>query len=565
MPHVNVRDLPRIREIGTVLARHGFGQVARLAGIDVEGEPLSEKLPLGRRLRLVLIDLGPTFVKLGQVLSVRPDIVPVDVMNELATLQDDVPPAPFEEVQALLESELGGSLDARFSVFDCKPIASASIAQVHRAVLLDGTEVAVKVQRPGIELRIRSDLHILYSLAQLITGHLDFPGLYTPVGIVREFDAALTQELDFIQEGRAAQRFATCFASHKDITAPRIFEQVSTRRVLVMQLLRGRRIYDLGDPDQAKAAMMKIIDATYSQLFDFGFFHGDPHPGNLLVLDDGRIAYLDFGISGNLSSEMQDTLFQLFLALVNRDAETLALTLYRAGATQGRVDLKGFRAEIGRMMAKYHGVSLEALSDKASLVEFVQVASQFRIRLVPEYAVLARATSLLDGLARQMMPDADIIAIVRPYAQRLTASRLAPERLTGDALRLVQQAQALARDVPLQLNQLMLDLDRGSIQITTVDRDAAELREDIRHAGLRVALAVVAAGMATSAAVMLSFWSPQPFGLPLIGLLGIAVGLIAMSAVAVLVLHAIAAARLHPREWRRRLVAVARFFLSSSR
>jgi len=563
MPHVNVHDLPRIREIGTVLARHGFGQAARLAGIAVEGTPIDEKLPFGRRLRMVLTDLGPTFVKLGQVLSVRPDMVPMDVIEELSTLQDHVPPAPFDEVQALLEEELGGPLETRFLVFEPKPMASASIAQVHRAVLLDGAEVAVKVQRPGIEQKIRSDLHILYSLAQLITGRIELPGLYTPVGIVREFDAALTQELDFIQEGRACLRFRTAFADHPDVTAPAIHEQWSTRRVLVMERMDGRRINELLGTAEADPAMRKVIDATYAQVFDHGFFHGDPHPGNLLILGDGRLCYLDFGITGSLTGEMQDTLVQIFLALVQRDAESLALTLYRSGATEGRVDLKGFRSEIARMMAKYHGVSLEQLSEKASLVEFVQVAARYRIRLVPEYAVLARATSLLDGLTRQMMPEADIIEVVRPYAQRLVGARLTPERLTGDALRLLQQAQLAARDVPLQLNQLMLDLERGNIQITTVDPASAELREDIRHAGVRVALAVVAAGFSLSAALLLSQWAPSPWGVPVVAVLGVAMALLATGALWVLLLHALAAARLHPREWRRRLLAVARFFLGS--
>ncbi len=561
MPHVNVHDLPRIREIGTVLARHGFGQAARLAGLQVEGETIGEKLPFGRRLRMVLADLGPTFVKIGQILSVRPDIVPVDVMEELATLQDHVPPAPFDEIRQVLQEELGGTLEERFTLFDPIPLASASIAQVHRAILHDGTEVAVKVQRPGIESRIRSDLHILYSLAHLLAGRLDLPGLYTPVGIVREFDAALTQELDFLQEARAASRFRACFAANPDIVAPLIHEQWSTRRVLVMELMRGRRLLELAGTLEGEAAMNKVIAATYAQVFEHGFFHGDPHPGNLLVLDDGRLCYLDFGISGHLTGEMQDTLVQIFLSLVQRDAETLALALYRSGATEGRVDLKGFRAEIARMMAKYHGVSLESLSDKASLVEFVQVAARFRIRLVPEYAVLARATSLLDGLARRMLPQADIVEVVRPYAQRLLGSRLSPERLGADALRLIQQLQVSSRDVPLQLNQLMMDLERGSVQITTLNPEADALREDVRHAGVRVALALVASSLLLVHGALLIAWSPTPFGLSLVPAMAILSGLLGLLVLGALILHALAAARLHPREWRRRLLGVVRFFL----
>ncbi len=559
MPHVNVSDLPRLREIGAVLARHGFGQAARLAGIDVEGGSIGQKLPFGRRLRMVLADLGPTFVKLGQILSVRPDIVPRDVMDELSTLQDDVPAADPDEIRQVVEQELGARIEERFLVFDPQPLASASIAEVHRAVLLDGSEVAVKVQRPGIEERIRSDLHILYTLAQLLQGSVELPGLYTPVGIVREFDAALTRELDFIQEARAAGRFRAQFAGSKDVTAPRIYEEWSTRRLLVMELIEGRRIVELeGSPD-VDAVMDKVIAATYAQVFDFGFFHGDPHPGNLLVTPDGRLAYLDFGITGQLTGEMQDTLVQLFLALVFQDAESLALGLYRAGATEGRVDLKGFRSEIGRMMTKYHGASLRQLSEAASLVEFVQVAAKYRIRLVPEYAVLARATSLLDGLTRKMLPEVDIVERVKPYAQRLVGTRLSPDRLTGDAIRLLQHAQVAARDVPLQLNQLMLDLERGNMSVTIRDAEADKLREDVRHAGTRVAIGAVAAALVVADAVLFAAWAPAPWGVPLVALAVVATTVAGTTAMWALVIHVLAADQLQPRRWRRRAVALVRF------
>ena len=197
------------------------------------------KLPLARRLRLVLSDLGPTFVKLGQVLSVRPDIVPPDIIAELSLLQDQVPPASFADIESILEEELGGSLSERFSSFDEAPLASASIAQVHRATLHDGRTVAVKVQRPGIEVAIRSDLHILYSLAALLAGRLELPGLYSPEDIVAEFDTALSTELDFLQEARAARRFGADFAEHPTITAPEVYLEYSSRRVLVMELLEG--------------------------------------------------------------------------------------------------------------------------------------------------------------------------------------------------------------------------------------------------------------------------------------------------------------------------------------
>ena len=563
MPHMNVHDLGRLREITRVLVRHGFGHLVRSAGLEVEGEASDARMPLGRRVRLVLTDLGTTFVKLGQVLSVRPDIVPKDILDELQGLQDAVPPAPFADVREALEREMGATLEERFASFDPVPIASASIAQVHRAVLHDGRVVAVKVQRPGIEVPIRSDLHILYSLAHLIRDRVELPGLYTPIGIVQEFDAALTRELDFIQEARAATRFRRSFEGHVGVYAPEVFEEWTTRRMLVLEMLEGRRFSELapGTPD-ANAAMDRLIDATYLQVFEHGFFHGDPH---LILLHDGRLAFLDFGLTGSLNREMQDVIVSLFLGLVGRDAEAVALTLFRAGATQGRVDLKAFRAEVERMMSKYEGATLRELGDTASLVEFIQIAANYRIRLVPEYAVLARAVSILDGIARKLLPDVDIVSRVRPYGQKVLTQRVSPERMSGEALRLLQHAQMTLHDLPIQLNQLMGDLERGTLTIRMSDPEAPLLREEIWLAGMRVALALCTAALGLGGALLVSAWElswREPHWQSVMGMGAMSVAALLWFA---LVAHALVAARLHPREWRRRLMAVMRFFLGERR
>ena len=567
MPHINISDLGRLREITAVLVRHGFGALVRQAGLETDGADHPDGgggVPLPRRIRLALAELGPTFVKLGQVLSVRPDIVPADIIAELEVLQDRVPPADSGAIREILERELGGPLDVRFAHFDPAPIASASIAQVHRAVTLDGHEVAVKVQRPGIEDRIQSDLHILYSLAHLASGRIDLPGVYTPVGIVREFEAAIIQELDFLQEARALTRFRANFAESTRVLAPAVHDELSTRRVLVMDLLHGERIGQLKDrPEAARDALRHLIDASYTQVFEHGFFHGDPHPGNVLVLPDGRLGFLDFGLTGSLSAEMQDVIISLFVGLVFEDSETVALTLYRAGATEGRVDLKGFRREIDRLMRKYHGATLEELGQSASLMEFIQVASRFRIRLVPEYAVLARTASILDGIARQLTPDIDIVAEVRPYAQRLVTSRLSPQRVSADALRLIQHAQLAIRDVPVGLNQLMVDLERGNLSLQTRDPEADLLREEIRHAGIRVAIALTAGGLGVSGAMLVAPFGSPPWNAGLVGVLGLVLMLASAAALGALVAHYFLAARIHPREWRRRALAVVRFFVGS--
>ena len=565
MPHMNVRDLGRLREIATVLVRHGFGFLVAGTPIDPgNAEEDKSRLSEAVRVRKVLVELGPTFVKLGQVLSVRPDILPGEFIKELARLQDQVDAVPFEQVKEVLESQWGMAIGERLQSIDEVPLASASIAQVHKAVLRNGETVAIKVQRPEIEDRIRSDLHILYSLAALITGRLSMPGFYTPVGVVQEFEAAMNLELDFLQEAKAVMRFSGLFRDHPDIMAPAVFEEFTTRRVLVLELLKGRplSVLDPEDQDTVGPMMDKLIDATYLQVFEYGFFHGDPHPGNLMLLDDGRLAYLDFGVTGTLTGDMQDTLMNLFMALVYQDSESVALTLYRAGATDQRVDLKGFSREVEKLITKYHGSSLTELTDRGNLTDFIEIASRYRIRLVTEFAILARAVSLLDGVARRFMPDVDIVAKVTPYAQKLVGKRMGPERLGRDALRLMQQVQTAARDVPLQLNQLMMDLQTGSIDVGTVDRESGPLRDEIRWVGIRLSLAMIASALCLSGAVLLhpyTQWGVGGFRLmPLAGALFMGTAIFMGMT---LTMHTLFAARIHPSEWVRRWLAILRFFL----
>jgi ubiquinone biosynthesis protein len=562
---MNIQDLGRLRSIAGVLVRHGFGHLVSLAGIEGRGEDGASGLPLGTRLRLAMTELGSTYVKLGQVLSLRPDIVPAEVALELEKLQSKVPAADWGEVEALLTRELGMTLEERFESFEREPIASASVAQVHRAVLPDGTPVAVKVQRPGIREVIESDLHILYTLAHLLAGQLELPGLYTPLAIVKEFDAALQQELDFLQEARAATRFRQLFNESARITAPRVFAAYSTSRVLVMEMLEGEPITDFaGRGEESERVLDLLIEATYRQVFEFGFFHGDPHPGNVWVLEDGSLAFLDFGLTGRLTREMQDTIISLFLGVVFRDAETVTLTLYKAGATDGRVDLRSFRREIDRLMMRFHGLSMAELADRSNLVEFVEVASRYRIQLVAEYTIIARTASMLDGVARELCPDVDIVEKVTPYAQRLVGNRLSPGRISEDLVRVIQHAQVALQDVPMQLSQLMSDVESGNIQVRTRVEDIDDLHASVRRAGIRLSISVLSASLGISGAILLVPELGEVQGISISMLLGAILGLLSLGMFMGLLLHVAMASRMHPSEIRRQFMAVIRFFTRRS-
>jgi ubiquinone biosynthesis protein len=564
---IQLRDLPRVNEIAAVLARNGFGHVLGVIGLTSAPETSAEAqtAPYARRLRQALVELGPTFVKFGQVLSVRPDILPEDLLKEFETLQSRVPAMPFDEVREVVEGELRQPIADVFEVFDEVPLGSASIAQVHRAVLIGGHEVAVKLQRKDIERRIRSDIHILYSLANLLEGQFKLPGLHTPTDIVREFDRAIMIELDFLHELKSAERLLRLTGDDKRaVKIPRVYPRWSTRRMMIMEMVSGQPLGTaLANVEGAQRRILahQIMEATYRQVFDYGYFHGDPHPGNLFVTDEGRLAYLDFGVMGTLTGAMQDTIITAFTSMVFRDAETLAMAVYRAGAVKdARVDLRAFREELEKKMMAYYGASLDDLANPATFVEIVQLCVRFQISLPPEFAVLARAIALVEGEIRALLPGVDIVEEVRPYAQRLVTRRFAPDRVAHDLAKVLMQAQGHFRDLPTQFNQMVMDLENGNVTVITVDPDAGALRAEIRSAVLRLSLAALAATITMGSFLFLAAWSPAPFGIPLFGLLGAGSLLAGLALFGFLGIHVLFARWLDPGMWRRRFWGVLRFF-----
>ena len=562
---IQVQDLPRVNEISLVLARNGFGHVLNLLGLRA-APPTNldaQTRPFARRVRQVLVELGPTFVKLGQVLSVRPDILPADLLAEFETLQDQVPPMSPEDVRETIEAELTVPFSEVFEAFDFEPLGSASIAQVHGATLVGGQPVAVKVQRKGIERKIRSDVHILYTLAQLLEGNIRLPGLHTPTAIVQEFDHAISEELDFLQEMRNAQRMARNMESIEGVRVPEVYPRWSTRRMMVMERVRARPLGKCVDALSAESRTVvahRIMEATFQQAFKYGFFHGDPHPGNVFVADDDTLIYLDFGVVGTLTGAMQDTLINVFTSMVFRDAETLAMSVYRAGATKGRVDLREFKDELERKMLKYYGASLDDLANPTTMMEVVQLCTRFGIVLPPEFAVLSRAIALVEGEVRALLPEVDIVEEVKPYAQRLMTQRFSPERLAQDAARVMVQAQGHLRELPTQMTQMLMDLEGGNVTIVTRDPDAGALREEIRAAVLRLSLAAMASTMTMGAMLFLAAWSPEPLGIPIFGIVGLGFFWIGVTLFGALGIHVFFANFLDLRSWRARVFGLVRFF-----
>src|SRR6266849_859975 len=450
-----VKDLQRLREISAVVVRHGFGELldrSRLWDVLGRREPgqrpsRAEMLATSaRRFRETLAELGPTFIKLGQILSARPDILPPDFIAELSQLQDSAPPMSLEAVLRLIEQGLGRPAAELFAHIDPEPLASASIA---------------KVQRAGIEQQIRSDTDLLFYLARFLEGVIEETGVYTPTGIVSEFRQAMLVELDFENEARNIQEFAKTNEGREFVVIPRVLRTHSSRTVLTLQELVGVKLKTvLEDPGaegiDRKGLARHILDASFHQLFTDGLFHGDPHPGNVIVLPGNRLGLLDFGLVGRLSKAMQESIILLVLAISLRDPDTVARQLYKVGVPDERINLHQFRADIHDILDRYLGLKLSEVSSTTLLSELTDLALKYRIKIPKEYAVFSKEAATTERILRQLDPDLDVMNVALPYAKQLLWERYNPSSMSGGARRVLLQLQGFLQDTPQQLSQILM-------------------------------------------------------------------------------------------------------------
>ena len=426
------RHLARYRRIAEVLARHGFGAVLTQLGLDDRlniprrllrrGVEESERRPPAVRLRLALEELGPTFIKLGQIASTRPEILPPSVLNELANLHDNVPPDPWETVLPLIEAELGRPLAEVFAAFDPTPMASASLAQVYPALLPDGTHVVVKAQRPDVERLIDVDLQILGDIAHLMRERL--PGFvpFDAVEMADEFATALREELDYRREGRNADRFRENFAGADFVRVPRVYWEYTTRRLMVQERLRGIKIDDLDALDAAGLDRHRIaLHASrliVQEVLEDGFFHADPHPGNMLILADEVIGLIDFGTVGFLDERDKANLIRLYIAIIQFDAPSAVSQLIRMGIADPTVDELGLERDLRRLLRRYKGLPLKDISATELLAEIQPIIYEYRLHVPSDYWLLIKTLVVLEGVGKRVAPEFDVFEVFGPYVQR---------------------------------------------------------------------------------------------------------------------------------------------------
>ncbi len=526
-----LQDLNRVRQIGVIAARHGFGEWLERAGLwrilgrreKVEVSPEAQRASTARRFRMLLNDLGPTFVKLGQILSTRADLLPAEFIEELATLQDHVEPFPLEDVYARIRESLGREVNELFQRIEPEPLAAASIAQVHRAVTLAGEQVVVKVQRPEIAEQIDSDLGVLRSLARLLEAVVEETGIYTPTGIIDEFDRAIHEELDFVHEAANIRAFVENHRNRPYMKIPRVYDALSSRTVLTLEFIQGVKINqaELSMEDRREVAG-HILDASFRQLFEDGLFHGDPHPGNILVLEGNRLALLDFGVVGRLSRAMQETLVMLVLAVALKDSDSVARILYRVGVPDARANLVGFRNDIEGLLGKHLPTTLGEVDARSLMRDLLDLAVKYRIRIPKEYALLSRASVSTEGMMRSLYPDLNILEVAMPYAKELLADRYDPSQLQGGLMRTLLRFQSLAADLPTQLSQILLDLESGKFSVTVRAEQFDRLNESLRSAAIVMFMGLCACGFIVGAFLSFAQTPVMYQGVPVLGVLGVA-------------------------------------------
>jgi ubiquinone biosynthesis protein len=530
-----VRQLGRMSEIAQVAAKHGFGYLFETRGPSVvrsrlgrEVEVDAEGSPRGQRLREMLDELGPTFVKFGQLLSTRPDIVPPDIVFELKALQDSVTPFPFEQAREVIEEELELTLEQLYVDFDETPIAAASIGQVHRATLPNGREVIVKVQRPNAPRQIEADLELMYQLARLARERVHALEFIDTVAVVDEFARSIRQELDYRIEARNAEQFHRNFAGYPHVKVPRVFWSYSRSRVLTLELLEGVQLRDL-DLDrytmsERRQVTYRIAETWMAMIFRHGFFHADPHPSNILVLEQSdQIGLIDFGTAGQLAPDDASKLTGLFIEVVNQNVEAIPRRLASLGVRFPREREDEFVAELRAIFDRYYGASLAEIDPLQVLREAFALIYRMQLTLPTRFILLDRAIATLGSVGIELYPDFNVFEVAKPYARELMIERFTPQRIATRAQTEARNYASIMLELPYQLHDILEEVRDGQIEVGFRHRGLDDLIKRMDIVFNRLGIAMVALGGAVTSGILAASIEGgiQVLGVPLVAAIGL--------------------------------------------
>lgn len=515
-----IRNTKRAAEVIKVLAKHGFQQFLSDTGIErmiergqeillrSKPEAATPAKPFAVRVREALEELGGTFIKLGQVLSTRPDLVPTDLAEELRSLRSNCPTVPYAEIRKRLEEEFGDKLDEYFQSIDEVPLAAASIAQVHRAVLKDGTHVVLKIVRPGIEETIESDIDILTELARLTENRISELG-YSPKETVREFQQELAREVDLIYEGRSTDRFRQNFADDPKIHFPIVYWPSTTRRVLTLEHVQGTLLSETDfssmSPEQRRTICEKGSEAVFRQCLEHGFFHADPHPGNIFATADGGICFIDCGMTGRIDRQTMQSLATLVMSVINSDLDkVLEATMSLCDADKALKFDRTFRRDAWSFMARFERGTIESLDMAGLLNEFFALMRRYRIRCPADLVFLIKAISTIQGAAREIDPTFNLVAHGRPQLEKLIRDRYGFTAARDRLLTSAQRYLSLMEDLPDEVRDVLDQLRRREFSVNLRHHGIDRLNDDtLEHASGTIAVGLVIAGLLVGSSLLI--------------------------------------------------------------
>ena len=530
------RHLNRYRHILTVLFKYGFGDLVNILKIEqyleIGLQMISrkrreqvEKLSRAERVRMVMEELGPTFIKLGQILSTRPDLIPVEFIQELSKLQDNVPPFPYTEARQIIESELGRPIADIFQHFENTPLAAASIGQVHRALLKDGEEVVIKVQRPGIRKIIEVDLEIMLHLASLMERHLEELQVHRPVRIVQEFARTLGKEINYTIEASHIERFARQSMDDPTVYVPKVFRDTTTERVLTMEYIDGIKASEI-DRIEREGLDRKIIttrgaDLILRQIFDHGFFHADPHPGNIFVLPDNVICLIDFGMMGYIDRQTRESFADLIYSVIHQDEFKATQILLKLTEYDEKPDVRALERDLTDFIGQYLYVPLKDLQMEKLLHQLLKILSRHRLQIPQDLFLMMKALATVEGIGLLLDPDFEMIKQTIPFIQRVKMARYHPKRMTDDIVRSGIEFVQLMQEIPGETREILEQMKQGKIKMEFKHKGLEPMLSTYDQISNRIAFAIVIAALIIgSALIVLSKTPPFLFGISVIGIIG---------------------------------------------
>lgn len=525
----------RIRQIVRVLFNHHLGNVAAKLSIS-KIIPLAERMQTHRfkkrtvapvEVRRIFEDLGGSFLKLGQLMSLRPDLIPIEYCDELAKLQDAVPPVPGKVAKEIVSRELGKSIGRIFKSFDDAPIASASIGQVHKAVLKNGKRVAVKVQRPGVRETVHTDIKLLNRFAR-IWRKKHPKSLFNPVEVVQEFERYTLRELDYRIESRQIQKFHANFKNSKTLHVPAIYQEYTTSDVLVMEYIAGSRLSGVRKltQQQKKKIISTILDSEWEQIFVNGYFHGDPHPGNFLLKKNGKLALLDFGIVGRLEKELKEDVADLFVSLVNADVDGLVESAVRMGVADERVDRNALRQDLRDNLGLFYGQRLENIKISKIFGNMMSIFRRNRLKVPADFVLLTKAAVTLEGFAKEFDPKLNFIEHAKPFVKKLMREKLNPKNIAREIRRKALNMAEFAESIPRRTTQLLSEIDDTHHDLKHINHSVHSLANKIDASSNRLTLGFMAGTILIAATFLLPYEKTLLFGVPALSFCGYILALI---------------------------------------